>query len=647
MLNFPDSIVTEPPADARTKYDRAIEKAAKVLEVYPKDKKWHDDAYFLLGKSCFYEKEMGKAVRWFRQLQEEYPQSHFVPESYVYLAEAYIVDDKLAKAEETLKFALDRYPFLDKDQKLSLLLVELAIRREGKSQAIQLIEQARLSARSEEKRFDLLLRGAELYMDLRQYDRAVALLRQAPRSKKFPVQGYRTDRDLISCYAATDSLQQALTLIETILAKGRESSHLKELLFAKGEILERMNRLDDAIAAFKLVIGSSDTSLIKTDTSHFTGKALLELGLLYQKRKNNYQEAEKYYALVSGRQVQDTAVTARANKRLKAMKTLQELRKALAVRDSSMKRPMRLFKIGELFYYELDEPDSAFRQFLTVVNDTAADTSAPAGAEALAAVVPKAFYAAAFIARRDFMDTVRSDSLYTLLAARFPESDYSRRAQEEMKIVPVTATRQERAAEAFRSAEKKYLFESDTKNAVQAFYNVYREYPDLDIAAKSLFTAAWFTDNELEKKKVAKSLYEKICDRYPASIYCTKEAQPRLKAVRDTLEVLHRERKKADIAAAKQAGKPAPGADSASASPVTGKTVDSLFGGTAPAGSDSTTANSPKPVPPTPPAIVTPPGAPGDSTQRYYNPKFNPHGRMMPSPVPAPVLPESLHTLGK
>ena len=48
MLNYPDSIVVMPGADVKAKYDRAIEKSVKVLDVFPKDKKWHEYAYFLL-----------------------------------------------------------------------------------------------------------------------------------------------------------------------------------------------------------------------------------------------------------------------------------------------------------------------------------------------------------------------------------------------------------------------------------------------------------------------------------------------------------------------------------------------------------------------------------------------------------------------
>jgi hypothetical protein len=187
--------------------------------------------------------------------------------------------------------------------------------------------------------------------------------------------------------------------------------------------------------------------------------------------------------------------------------------------------------MGELFYYELDEPDSAGRQFLAIAADSAVDT----------AMTPKALFAAAAIARKHGRDTARSDSLYGALVTRFPESEYVRRAQDEMRTASPLKTRRERADEAYREAEKAYWGGGDTKAAVQSFFAVYKEFPDLAIAAKSLYAAAWITDNDLQKKKVAKSLYEKICERYPQSVYCVQEAQPRIKKVLDTLEALRRQ----------------------------------------------------------------------------------------------------------
>ena len=531
MENFPDSLLVAPPPEARAKYDRAIEKSLKVLDDFPKDKKWHDHAVFMLGKAYFYERETGKSIRWLKQLQQEYQQSPFVPESYLFLAKDYIADDNLPKAEETLKFALDRYPFLDKDHKISLLLIEIEIRHEGKSRAISMLEQVRSTVKSGRLRIDLLLRVAELYQGMGQYDNAIALLKKAPRDKKDALQEYRIDYNLVSCYVAIDSLKQAALLLKAMRANKQYVAYMKEILFVNGTILARMGNTDEAIAVFKQVIGTVDTNVLKADTSKIISRAWFELAQLYQKKKGNYKEALKYYRLVSERTVKDSLVTPLATARMKAINQIGDLRKRIAARDTGVKRTAGLYKIGELFYYELDECDSACGEFRGLTKDTLVDSL----------FFPKAIFAAALIEREQLNDTVHSDSLFKLLIARFPGTDYSRRAQEEMRLPSVTRTRKDLAAEAFRDAEKVYFFDNDTKAAVKAYYNVYKKYPDLDVGPKSLYAAAWITDNELQKKKIAKSLYEKICERYPKSGYCKNEAQPRIKVVLDTLEALRRQ----------------------------------------------------------------------------------------------------------
>lgn len=533
MENFPDSLLVTPSPEARAKYDRAIEKSLKVLDVFPRDKKWHDDAVFLLGKSYLYEKETGKAIRWLRQLQQEYQQSPFIPESYLCLAKAYIIDDNLPKAEETLKFALDRYPFLDKDHKISLLLIEIEIRHEGKSRAISLLEQIRSTVKSGKLQIDLLLRVAELYQGMEQYDKAIALLKKAPRDKKDALQEYRIDHNLVSCYVAIDSLNKASLLLKSMQANKQYVSYMKEIQFVNGTILARMGNTDAAIAAFKQVIGSVDTTVLKNDTSKILGKAWFELAQLYQKRKNNFKEARKYYRLVSERAVHDSLVTPLATARMKAMDQIIDLRKRIAARDTGLHCTAGRYKIGELFLYDLDEPDSACCEFRCLTKDSIVDSL----------YFPKAIFAAALIEREQLDDTAHADSLFKLLVARFPGTDYSRRAQEELRVTAITKTRKEQSEDAFKDAEKIYFFDNDAKAAVQAYYGVYKKYPDLDAGPKSLYAAAWITDNELQKKKIAKSLYEKICERYPQSGYCKNEAQPRIKVVLDTLEALRRANK--------------------------------------------------------------------------------------------------------
>ncbi|MBN2035227.1 MAG: tetratricopeptide repeat protein [Chitinispirillaceae bacterium] len=597
LRSFPDSIVVEPPSEAHAKYDRAIEKAAKILEVFPKDKKWHDDALFLLGKSFFYKMEFGKSIRRLRQLQEEYPQSRFIPESYIYCAKNHIGQDELAKAEETLLFALDRFPQLDSDQELSLLLVEIAIRREGRSQAIELLERARKGVRSPEKKQELLLRIAELYMGLGRHDEAIARLKKASRSAQDQQRLYRIDRNLVMCYVEINAFDKALAAIKTMLANKQYVPYTNDILFVKGSIFAHQGKDDEAIAVFKQIVGDlTDSTAVKNDTSIVVSKALYELGRMYQKRKGSYKKAEHYYTLLTKRNARDSTSYALANKRLKAMQLLIELRSKLTSKDTSLNRPQTNHAISELFYYDLDEPDSAFLHFTAMVEDTVRDTI----------YWPKSLYSAAYIARHDLKDTLRSDSLFKTLIAVLPHSSYAHQAQLAMGSPEPAKTSAEQAHEAFRNAEKAYLYEREIKNAVQMFYDVHKKYGDLDIGAKSLFVAAWLVDNELYKKKTAKSLYEKLCQRYPESIYCKNEAQPRLKVVLDTLEALRQKRKSA--AAIGSAGsQPSAGKDSLTAIPA-----DSLDDASTVIGDTAATTVSPEPLPDTGDAFTRRPGYRGN-----------------------------------
>lgn len=109
--------------------------------------------------------------------------------------------------------------------------MEIEIQREGKSQAINRLEQVRSSVRSQQQQIDLLLRVAELYMEMKRYDQAIALLRKAPRNKKDPLQEYRIDRNLVSCWVAVDSPDKALDLLKAMRFKKQYVPYNKEILF--------------------------------------------------------------------------------------------------------------------------------------------------------------------------------------------------------------------------------------------------------------------------------------------------------------------------------------------------------------------------------------------------------------------------------
>lgn len=529
LRQYPDSIIVSPPDDISTKYERVIEKSIKVMDIYSKKTKWHDDALLLMGKAYFYKNMMPKAIGRLTQLQKEFPSSGLIPESYVYLAKACIETGELVKAEDIIHDILEKYPYLNKDQSLSLLLVDISLRREGRAQAIAILEKALKAAKNEETRLDLLLRIGVLYIELNQYDRAISILRSAPRSKKIVLNSYKMDDALVKCYLEIDSLQLALNLCDNMYSNSRYYPYMPSILYQKGLVLEKMERIDEAIEIYERITEGIDSTNVASDTSSVAAKAFYRLALIYQKQLKNYDKAGDMFTMAS--KMKDSSSMAMAKVRLSAMERLRALRE----QKDSLKTE-RDFKIGEVFLFELDEPDSAYGQFMTLIKENSNDTE----------FVQKSLCLAAIVARDGLKDTLRADSLFKVVIAAYPSSEFAKKAQEEMNVAVTVKTVKDSAQEAFRNAEKMlYQENANVKDAVQAFYDVYKKYPEIeDVAAKSLFAAAWATDVILQKNVTAKSLYEKICEKYPESDYCTKEAQPRLKIVADTLGAIEKRRGK-------------------------------------------------------------------------------------------------------
>lgn len=547
MRNYPDSIVVAPTNEISIKYERAIEKSIKVIETYNKKKKWHDDALFLMGKSYFYKKDMNKAIRRFNELQRDFPESPFIPESYFFMAKAYIEDGNLNKAEEIVELILTKYPAMNKDQQVSLLMVEIAVRRHGNSQAILLLEKAWKSTKDETKRIDLILRLAELYIEMKQHSKAIALLENSHRKKDLPHQSYRMDLALLNCYIETGSLQKSLGFADLMLSKKLYEDHKDEILYKKGIILSQLGKYDEAILVFESITSKLDSSSILQDTSKVHAKALYELAILYQKKNADLESAKKYYSLAS--KAKDSLYAVISKKRLSAIGLLNRLRDG----NDSLDGPpaSRKLKIAEIFKYELDSPDSAYQYYIELGTDTSAEKE----------FVLKSLSAAAYIARDELKDTLLSDSLFNQLLVKFPATEFAKDAQKQLGLKVTVKTRQDSAYENFCRAEDLFYKNGNVKGAVQAFYNIYRDYPDLEIAPKSLFVAAWLSDDLLEKNKTAKMLYEKICEKYPESEYCTNLVQPKIQTVLDTLKIL--EARKAASEAKTQSSKSGPGAGNA------------------------------------------------------------------------------------
>jgi len=523
MRDNPDSL-TVPAGKASSQYDRAIEKSQKVLDVYTRKKKWHDDAIFLMARSFYYKNEFSRTIRLVKRLQKEFPESPFVPRSWVLLGKAYLMDENPQKAEEAFQVALERYPQLNRDDEISLLLARIAIAREGKVLALEMLEKVLASLSSPDKKLHLIVQIAELTIELKQYTRALSLLKSAPRREKELFAMYRVRYLMSVCYLNLDSLERGHALIERTLADKRYDKFEDRLLLQKGAFFQALKEFDKAIELYEGVTVAYANTV-------YAGDAFFELGKLYQKWRADFTRAkecfEKAVALCTNPDKKELA-----QKRIDGLSELARLRgsDSLSVRaddSTALEEPVD-FIVGELFWLELDEPDSAYNRYMTVVTDTG--TSAD--------ILAKSLYAAIWITLHAREDTTSADSLLSVLVDRFPHDPYSKSAQQQLERVVTVTTREDSAQAVFKRAERLFYEKGDTLKAANSYLKVYKKYSDLDIGAQALFHAAWLCDYALFKKETALSLYRTLCERYPESDYCVKGAKTKVETALDTLNVI-------------------------------------------------------------------------------------------------------------
>ncbi|MBD3241126.1 MAG: tetratricopeptide repeat protein [Chitinivibrionales bacterium] len=524
---YPDSLI-EPTGEALSNYDRAIAKSQKVLDVYHRRERWHDDAIYYAGLSYYYKMEMNAAIRQFRRLQEEFPGSEYVPQSCLYLARAYLYDERYQKAEEMLALIVEKYPELDRNEEVSLLRAKLALRREGKMQAIELLEKVRGSVTSVERRIELSLRMAALYMELKRYGKALDVLLETPRKRREYALMYRIDHAMLTCYLRLDSLDAGLRLANRMLATKGYQAQEAEVLLSKGDILLARGDTEGAIEIYEKITDRHE----KTPQA---GMAWYKLGEIYHLSKGDEEKAKECYEKAASTATDSTVIEV-ASRRAKALGEVDTLRAQFEARpdsaDSVHSDAFYHVAIGELFWLELNQPDSAYGRYQAILADTTASEE----------MVAKALFASGYIALHGRADTAAADSFFAELEQRYPASEYSKRAQVEQNERVTVQTRADSALAAFHRAERLFFEQDNAVDAVESYLKVYNEYKDLDIAPKSLYAAAWLCDNVTYNKEAAQFLYKKLCDKYPESSACSEAAKPRLRIAMDSTESISKRR---------------------------------------------------------------------------------------------------------
>lgn len=486
---------TNLPLAASQLYNKAIEKAAKVVVFYPQSK-WVDDALLLMGQAFYRKGEYQRAIRKFQELLANYPQSKLWDEARNWLGESYESAGEYDAAEIIFReMAADKNSPWAEGARYRLAEVLFAQGDYLGAQAecqrlIQTFPKGRYAAKAQH------LLGECLYK-LGDYAQAQAKFHLVLEHNPDRDLRYRATCRLGECLMAQGKYHQAIGVFQDLLGDEHYYRKFPLLKLKLATCKREAGDYEGAVAEYEAVAG-------QYPQTEFAAQALFNLGLIYQriyfdldKAKQSFQEVVRR----GGRSelVEEARVNAEAINRL----VLYQSRLKWQGKGQARTR----FLLAELYLFRFSQVDSALVQYSIILKRFPESHYAP-----------KAAYALAWTLAQIKGDSAGARTAYQRLIKDYPESEYAALARtilgmdDQVEKMDSPKTR-------FLQAERQFLKGEDIDGALEGYRQVVKDYPKSEYAPKAQYVIAWIWENLKRDRQMARQAYQKLISDYPDTPY--------------------------------------------------------------------------------------------------------------------------------
>jgi TolA-binding protein/outer membrane protein OmpA-like peptidoglycan-associated protein len=384
-------------AQAKAKFDKAIEKSALLIQRWPKSR-WVDDALFLVGSSYYQQGQYDKAVREFDQLSLAFPNSGFVPRGELYRGLALLADKQYGTARVTLDVVKQKYPKLADEATYNLAKSfidrkELARGTDSLAAFIERFPRSRFRMPA----VKLLADGS---FTLKRYAAAEEWYVSYARLTDDPKQRALANLKIAACRYEEGRYEEAVAEVTDLL--GRYSDLDDEASLLLGKALTEVGRQPEALAVWVKVKGASDLG----------AEAAFRIGKHHEEGAD-YDKARAYYDTAKIRRV-DSDYGVLAVKRLALLNALAARTTGKRVSGDSLTPAEAMFLLAEVNNLNLGDYDKAMDLYQNV-HDSFPDTDWAA----------KALFAKAWIKRNVKNDTAGAEPLLRQEISEYPETEYA------------------------------------------------------------------------------------------------------------------------------------------------------------------------------------------------------------------------------
>ncbi len=568
-----------PTSQETASYNKAIEKASKVLELYSTSK-YVDDALLMVGKCTYYQEQYAKAERKFDELLTLFPESPLVEEALLWRARARIGQNQLVQAAADCRQLIATAKNAKIRDEAQYLMAEIDFARQDYRAAADKFSQSAERISDREMRSTAYARLGECYLKLKEYLPAARAFQAAAKHSLIDTRRYEATLNMGRALREAGEIREAervfLRMINDQLAK----QYWPDAKLEMAGCLVREGLIDEAMDSYEALI--KDHS--RTEAA---ARAHYALATLYETHFSDYMKAREHYDQVkteaprcelvpdANRRVADVERLLRlqatiaeltgksfavdsvqqANAPAQADTVRPEMRDLMALTpeagpDTSLavfirgatpqpaaqpaKKAITPYtgmglvtahlQLAELFYFQLARSDSALAHYWAAYY---ADPDSSSAAQAL--------YPIAYILRTVHQDTARADSLLRVIVERFPDLPQAEGARRALGL-PRPPDQESLAATLFWRADSLLWEAQAPDSALALFASVRTRYPESDYAPRALYAIAWVLEQRLHDNERALEAYKQLLASYPDS--------PQGKAAKRKLDAHAREAEK-------------------------------------------------------------------------------------------------------
>jgi len=491
-------------------YNKAIEKSLKVIEDYP-NSKYYDDALYILMVSYYYTEQYARCERRAREILAVYGESEYVREVTLYLAKSKLMQKDLEDAVILFQEVFDGD--FDPRYKSEAAMTLGAYHAENKN--YRAAEPYFLALRdslgnAEEKRLAQTYLADGYFASYRFQDALGAylqLLGMTPDKDE----KYHALYQAADCSYRLQRLEEGQNYLADLIREDIYYDSLSVLQLKVAEGYELDEELAQAEAAYREVISQSEKPGVKA-------QAFWRLALIHQFDYDDLVQAKLYYDSTA-KYDRGSEIGQDALQRSSSIGLLDDYSRAVEI-DSTSTQDMidraayTQYQLAELYWLELNKPDSAMFAMQQVVDTFSTSFDAP-----------KALIALSEMVREHEEDSAGADSLLGEVLNRYPNSDYVPEALERLGLLGSAADTG--YAELYVARAEHFLVDEFNLDSARANYQVVVDrFPDSDYYLRSRFALIWLTESyDSPGDSSVIWAYTELSDSFPGSTWANEARQ--------------------------------------------------------------------------------------------------------------------------